>query len=92
MDNGARRSANRITVDLRHDNAASAGLGKFLIGRLLEEADTAGKLLTLSSAKINPARRLYDRLGFVAVHESEFKVYMERWQPKSPNGPKSAMP
>lgn len=44
MDNGARRSANRITVDLRHDNAASAGLGKFLIGRLLEEADTAGKL------------------------------------------------
>lgn len=36
------------------------------------------KPLTLSTAKINPARRLYEGLGFTVVGESEFKVFMER--------------
>jgi hypothetical protein len=39
----------------------------------------------LSTAKINPARRLYERLGFVDVGESEFRVFME-WRPACPSG------
>ena len=34
--------------------------------------------LRLSTAKINPARRLYERLGFAIVREDEYKVYMRR--------------
>lgn len=34
--------------------------------------------MKLSTAKINPARNLYKRLGFRIVGESRFKIYMER--------------
>jgi predicted acetyltransferase len=34
-------------------------------------------------AKINPARRFYERLGFVACGESEFKMFLE-WRPAPP--------
>jgi hypothetical protein len=47
---------------------------------LISEAQTNSKPLRLGTAKINPARRLYERLGFVNVVESEFKVFME-WPP-----------
>jgi GNAT superfamily N-acetyltransferase len=55
----------------------SKGVGSLLIKQLIEEARTRGVPLRLSTAKINPARRLYDRLGFVEVDESERKVYFE---------------
>jgi GNAT superfamily N-acetyltransferase len=53
------------------------GVGSLLIGRLIEEARARSLPLTLATAKINPARRLYERLGFVTVAESEYKIYME---------------
>jgi GNAT superfamily N-acetyltransferase len=56
------------------------GLGTSLVQGLISEAEANGKPLRLSTAKINPARRLYERLGFVNVGESEFKVFME-WPP-----------
>lgn len=54
------------------------GLGTRLIQELIAEAESDGKTLTISTAKINPARRLYERLDFVNVSESKFKVYMVR--------------
>ncbi len=57
------------------------GLATVLIQRLTSEAEETSKTLRLSTAKINPARRLYGRLGFVNVDEEDFKVFME-WQPK----------
>jgi hypothetical protein len=30
--------------------------------------------------KINPARRLYERLGFTVIHEDERKLYLQ-WDP-----------
>jgi ribosomal protein S18 acetylase RimI-like enzyme len=53
------------------------GIGTALIRGLIEEARAAGKTLKLSTAKINPARNLYERLGFVVVSEDEYKVYMK---------------
>jgi GNAT superfamily N-acetyltransferase len=53
------------------------GIGTLLIKRLIAEARATGVPLRLSAAKINPATHLYERLGFVCVGESEFKIYME---------------
>ncbi|HEV2690331.1 MAG TPA: GNAT family N-acetyltransferase [Bryobacteraceae bacterium] len=35
-----------------------------------------GKAITLGVVKINPAIRLYQRLGFRITHEDEYKFYM----------------
>ena len=41
------------------------GIGTALLRELLAEADAAGKPVTIHVEKFNPARRLYERLGFV---------------------------
>jgi GNAT superfamily N-acetyltransferase len=57
--------------------AQNRGIGTLLVRRTIERAKEAGVALRVSTAKINPARRLYERLGFVEIHESEFKIFME---------------
>jgi GNAT superfamily N-acetyltransferase len=52
------------------------GTGTHFIQLLTNEAAEAGVPLLLSTAKINPARELYARLGFQEIREDEFKVYM----------------
>jgi len=54
------------------------GIGTMLLKQLIDEAERANLTLEISTAKINPAQRLYARLGFVPVREDEFKVYLER--------------
>jgi ribosomal protein S18 acetylase RimI-like enzyme len=56
------------------------GIGTQLMGRLMADAARAGKAVTLGVVKINPAVRLYERLGFRTTHEDEHKSYM-RWDP-----------
>ena len=56
----------------------NAGIGTSLLKQIFRAAEVEGKCVTISTAKISPARRLYERLGFEVVSESEFKVYMER--------------
>ncbi len=53
------------------------GVGSLLIRQLIEEAQRHRVPLRLSTAKISPARRLYERLGFVEVAQSEHKIYRE---------------
>lgn len=78
------RQPDRIELDSIYilSSWQNRGLGTALLERLITESNAARKILTLGTGKINPARYLYERLGFVAVHQSEFKVYMER-QPTS---------
>jgi GNAT superfamily N-acetyltransferase len=57
--------------------AQKRGIGTTLVRAVIGEARASSLPLTVSTAKINPARRLYERLGFVATRESEFKVFME---------------
>lgn len=52
------------------------GIGRALIEQLLAEADAAGVAVSLSVLKANPARRLYERLGFVQVGEDKFEFRM----------------
>jgi GNAT superfamily N-acetyltransferase len=53
------------------------GIGTGVLQMLIEEARRAGKPVTLGVVKINPARRLYERLGFQRTHEDRHKVYMQ---------------
>ena len=52
------------------------GIGGEIIRSLIEEARQAGRTVTLAVVKINPARRLYERLGFRVTHEDDRKFYM----------------
>ena len=53
------------------------GLGTGLLTDLLAEAQTAGVPVSLSVLKVNPAQRLYQRLGFAVISESELGLCMQ---------------
>ncbi|HEY4434261.1 MAG TPA: GNAT family N-acetyltransferase, partial [Candidatus Cybelea sp.] len=77
------RGSGAITVEQIYITAKwrNRGLGTQLLSGLIAEAAAAGVALRLSTAKINPALRLYERLGFRAIAESEHKVFLERRPP-----------
>lgn len=54
------------------------GVGRALLDELLAEADAAGVEVILGVLKANPARRLYERLGFVQVGEDAHEFHMRR--------------
>ena len=54
------------------------GIGSQLINRLFEEADGKGLPVGLRVLKINPARRLYERLGFSLSGATETHYEMVR--------------
>jgi ribosomal protein S18 acetylase RimI-like enzyme len=54
------------------------GIGSRLMRILIEEAARENKAVTLGVVKTNPARRLYERLGFRVTHEDQYKFYMRR--------------
>ena len=56
------------------------GLGRRLLAGLLRQADDEGAPVTLSVLKGNPARRLYESLGFTPVEETALEIEM-RYEP-----------
>jgi ribosomal protein S18 acetylase RimI-like enzyme len=52
------------------------GIGSFLLHQILREADKRCITVKLQVLKLNPARRLYERLGFSVYGESELKYKM----------------
>lgn len=62
------------------------GLGSQLIGALLEEGQRTGKAVSIHVEKFNPARRLYQRLGFVLAEDKGVYSLM-RWEPPAPTRP-----
>ena len=57
-----------------------AGIGTKFLRELQKEAKAAGKPLSIHVECFNPARRLYDRLGFQQVEEKGVYFLME-WHP-----------
>jgi ribosomal protein S18 acetylase RimI-like enzyme len=53
------------------------GLGAALVNGVIREAEARDLPVRLQVLKINPARRLYERLGFVATGETEAHFLME---------------
>jgi len=54
------------------------GIGTQVMQIVIDEARRDGKAVALGVVKINPARRLYERLGFRTAGEDEHKFYMRR--------------
>ena len=54
------------------------GIGTGVMHRLIDEAAQSNQPVRLNVVKINPARRLYERLGFKVIHEDDRKFYMQR--------------
>jgi GNAT superfamily N-acetyltransferase len=56
----------------------SQGIGTQVMNRLIAEAAEAGQAMCLNVVKINPALRLYERLGFRITGGDDRKFYMKR--------------
>jgi ribosomal protein S18 acetylase RimI-like enzyme len=54
------------------------GIGTSLLRSLMQEADASGRKLSIHVEMNNPARSLYDRLGFRPAGEHGIYVLMER--------------
>ena len=54
------------------------GIGTEVMHRLIGEAARLNQAVRLAVVKINPALRLYERLGFQITHEDDRKFYMKR--------------
>lgn len=54
------------------------GIGTEVMERLIGEANEFNLAVRLNVVRINPARRLYERLGFRVTHEDDGKFYMKR--------------
>jgi GNAT superfamily N-acetyltransferase len=58
------------------------GAGTLLLRALQAEAAEAGKRLTIHVERLNPARRLYDRLGFRLQQDGGVYLLLE-WSPEA---------
>jgi len=54
------------------------GIGTEVMNRLIGEAARLDQAVRLAVVKINPALRLYERLGFHTAPEDARKFYMKR--------------
>lgn len=54
----------------------SRGVGTQLLGEIVAEARRADATIRLGVLKVNPARRLYERLGFTVTEETADSVKM----------------
>jgi ribosomal protein S18 acetylase RimI-like enzyme len=54
------------------------GIATEVMNHLITGATRANHAVLLAVAKINPAVRLYERLGFHITHEDDRKFYMKR--------------
>lgn len=54
------------------------GIGTEVMNRLIGEAARLNQPVRLAVVKINPAVRLYERLGFHTMHDDDRKFYMKR--------------
>ena len=55
-----------------------SGIGTALLDNLLAEADAAGKSVTIHVERMNPALRLYERLGFALAEDKGVYLFLER--------------
>jgi ribosomal protein S18 acetylase RimI-like enzyme len=61
------------------------GIGTFVLQSIRREASATGKDVTLQVLKVNPARRLYERLGFTLIGETEKHYLMRALQAQEGN-------
>lgn len=73
-----RRSSDIRILDIAIlPDSRNGGVGTFLIREIMAEAAAANKTVSLHVETFNPARRLYDRLGFLPIGDDGLYVLME---------------
>ena len=55
----------------------SKGFGTQVLNRLIEQAAERGLLVKLNVMRVNPAKALYERVGFIKVGSDGYRVFME---------------
>ena len=60
------------------------GIGSRLIGDIQAEGAAVGQAVTIHVERFNPARHLYERLGFELAAERDAVYLLMRWQPGAP--------
>jgi len=65
----------QLFVDAPHQRK---GIGTEVLRGIIDEASRHRLPVRLAVVKINPSRKLYERLGFRVTHEDDRKVYMSR--------------
>ena len=78
----------QLYLDRRFHNQ---GIGTTVMQSIIAEAAGGGHAVMLGVAKVNPARRLYERLGFHVTHEDEHKLYMRLDEPVREHSALAAM-
>ena len=79
----------RVEVDYKEDRAhigniqilpehQSKGIGSVVILKIIRHAQRQERFVTLQVLKVNPARRCYERLGFVVEGEDDAHFKMKR--------------
>ncbi len=63
----------------------NAGIGTRILRDVLAEAERADKPVRIHVEKLNPALRLYERLGFTRIADKEVYWFLE-WVPGCPSG------
>ena len=63
------------------------GVGTVLLRRILCEAGAEGKRVTVHVDRVNPARRLYERLGFSSTTDDGVHILMTWLPPSAPSTP-----
>jgi ribosomal protein S18 acetylase RimI-like enzyme len=71
------REVRIVDIALMPEHRGS-GIGSRLLKRVFAEADGAGKPVSIHVESYNPAKRLYERLGFVQVGDHGVYLLMER--------------
>ena len=61
-----------------HPDFQRQGLGEQALQTIIDAADAQGLPVSLAVLKANPAKRLYDRLGFAVVSETDIEFLMTR--------------
>ncbi len=56
----------------------NAGIGSYLIKRLVDEADQTGKITRIYVEEFNPSRSLFKRLGFSPTTQNGIHLLMQR--------------
>jgi ribosomal protein S18 acetylase RimI-like enzyme len=56
----------------------NTGIGSFVLREVFQEADRAGKNVTIYVESFNPSCRLFQRLGFQVAQQDGFQLLLER--------------
>jgi GNAT superfamily N-acetyltransferase len=78
-----RSEAGELVQFFVEERLRGQGIGTEVMKRLIAEADADGLPLTLGVVKTNPAKRLYERLGFCVFDEDGRKFFMRREAPRA---------